>query len=238
MGGRKLSLLLGLGAVAAGVVARADEVTYEDRDGVRYQVVRRVVERQVPVTQMQSQQQTYYRQQVVNETVEQQQLYAVPVTQYQLVSTLHGRWNPFVTPYWTHEYQPVTVWQQQVAKVQLPVARATLQPETRTVQAPVTTYRLAKEEVTYRTPIGAATQPAATQALADAQPLGSTPAAATEGYAAAAPTPAQPSATLVARAPGSVPTPAPPMSAGGVALESDPPRQASPWQREGDGRYR
>ena len=228
-------------AACVGRSVFAQEVKYEDVGGIRYQVTRQVVQRQIPVTEMQPQQQTYYRQQVATENVQQQQMYAVPVTQYQLVSTLHGRWNPFVTPYWTHEYQPVTTWQQQMATVQIPVSRASLVPDTRTVQVPVTTYRSAPYEQVTRVPIGAS------QTFADAKPLSSAPTyasqstptygntstptgagtygAASSSTASAAP---QPSATLAAR-PSAPTSSQPPKVAGGTMLESDPPRQASGW---------
>src|SRR5262245_18008069 len=102
---RRLALVLTVSASAAALSARADQVYTEDVDGIRYQVTKRTV--QVPVTQMQDQQQLVYRQQITTDTIQHQQLYTVPVTQYQLVSRLHGRFNPFITPYWTHHYEPV-----------------------------------------------------------------------------------------------------------------------------------
>lgn len=192
------------------------QVTYEQRDGIRYQVTRQVVQRQVPVTVMQDRQQTVYRQQVTTQSLSHQQLYCMPVTQYQWVSRLNGRWNPFVTPYWTHHLKPVTHWQQQVATVQIPVTQTTWVPETRTVQVPVTTYRTAEEETISRVALN---EP---RSLAGARPL----------------SPRGPSATLAARpnyTPRSASRSASPI--GGVALENDPPRQASGWRSNSDGRY-
>lgn len=128
----------------------AQEVKYETKDGVRYQVSTQVVQRQVPVTVMQDRQQTVYTQQITTNHINRQQVYSVPVTQYQWESQLHGRWNPFATPYWTHNLRPVTTWQQQVANVQIPVSRAAWVPQTKTVQVPVTQYRTAEETVTTR----------------------------------------------------------------------------------------
>jgi hypothetical protein len=218
---RQARLILVAGAILTGAAATAQDIRYEDVDGIRYKVTRQVVPRQVPVTEMQSQQQTYYRQQVTNDTIQQQQLYAVPVTKYELVSTLHGRWNPFATPYWTHEYKPVTVWQQQMATVQIPTSRATMVPETRTVQVPVTTYKTAQEEVVTRVAMGSSQSPTA------AQPL--------TAVAAGSSSPSQPSATLVARPPA--PASGPPTVAGGIALQADPPRQATGWRPPAEGRY-
>jgi hypothetical protein len=217
---RRLALILLASTGVAALPARADTVTYEDVDGIRYQVTRRTV--QVPITQMQDQQQTVYRQQLTTDTIQHQQLYTVPVTQYQLVSRLHGRFNPFITPYWTHHYEPVTTWQQQTATVQIPVTRVGWAPETRTVQAPTTTYRTA-EAIVSRIPIGAA-------------PGGSTPERALA---------AGPSATIAAR-PGAAGTAgagvpavatAPAATYGGTRLTGDPPREATGWQPPSDARY-
>jgi hypothetical protein len=213
---RPLALLLLFGATA--LPARADEVYTEDVDGIRYRVTKRTM--QVPVTEMRDQPQTVYRQQVTTDTIQHQQLYTVPVTQYQLVSRLHGRFNPFITPYWTHHYEPVTTWQQQTATVQIPVTRVGWAPETRTVQQPTTTYRTA-EAIVSRIPIGAVPGSGGTErAIAGAGP----------------------SATLAAR-PGAtgtagVPTVATaPATYGGTAMTSDPPRQATGWQPPSETRY-
>lgn len=209
--------------LAAASTTRAQQVSYVDEGGIRYQVTRQTVQRQLPVTEMRDQQQTWYRQQVTTDTLQQQRLYNVPVTQYQLVSRLHGRWNPFMTPYWTHHYEPVTTWTQQVGTVQIPVNRVAWAPETRTVQAPVTTYRTTNEEVVSRVAIGATPVTGGSQQM----------------LAASAPT--TPTATLTPRA-GTATASAPAVASatasttyGGTALNSDPPRQG--WQPAGDSRY-
>ena len=71
---------LAMTAAVTSLPARAQTTTYEDIDGIRWQVTKRTV--QVPVQQTGSQQQTVYTQQVSTQTVQQQQLYSVPVTQY------------------------------------------------------------------------------------------------------------------------------------------------------------
>lgn len=214
-------------AVVATLPARADTTTYEDVDGLRYQVTRRTM--QVPVTQTSPQTQTVYRQQVTTQTLQQQQLYTVPVTQYQLVSRLHGRWNPFITPYWTHNYQPVTSWQQQTATVQIPVNTVAWAPETRTVQMPTTTYRTVENAVVSRILIGAAPG-----ALGGSQQM----MAANSGAATSGP-----SATLAARpsatTTSSVPTVASAPTYGGTLMQSDPPRTGAGWQTpSSDSRYK
>lgn len=178
------------------------------RDGVQYQETRRVVQRVVPTTVMQDRQQTVYTQQVTTSNINHQQLYCVPTTSYRWDSRLRGRWNPFVTPYWTHHLKPVTTWSTQVANVQIPVNQVAWVPQTTTVQVPVTAYRNAEEEIVTRVPLNTST------ALASAQPLGSS----------------GPTATLAAR-PGTTSASRP---LGGQALQKDPPRQASGWQSPGN----
>jgi len=179
------------------------EVKYEERNGVRYQVTRRVQTRQVPVTQMENREQTVYAQQLTTNTLNQQQLYCVPKTSYQWDSRLRGRWNPFATPYWTYNLRPVTTWNTQVANVQIPVNQVAWVPQTKTVQVPVTTYRTAEEVIETRVAMNDVPR---NTGLANARPLSS------------------PSATIAARS--STPL-------GGVALENDPPRQATGgWQTQ------
>jgi hypothetical protein len=225
-------------AMAAALPARADTTTYEDVNGLRYQVTRGT--RQMPVTQNTPQTQTVYRQQVTTQTLQQQQLYTVPVTQYQLVSRLHGRWNPFITPYWTHNYEPVTTWQQQTATVQIPVNTVAWVPETRSVQTPSTTYKTVEQLV--MTPIVSGTNATGSQQMMASSGTATT----------------SPSATLVARAPGSAspaanatplssvpsvasaPTTYGAAGVGGTQLNSDPPRQptGSAWQTPSPSSYR
>jgi len=208
---RRIALTTGVVVLFAQSVLGQQDVKYEERDGVRYQVTRQVVKRQVPVTVMQDRQQTSYVQKLQTNTINHQQCYNVPVTQYQWVSRMHGRFNPFITPYWTHNLKPVTRWQQQVANVQIPVSQMSWVPQTRTVQVPVTEYRLAEEEIISRVAVSQSPR-----TLAQAQPLSTNRPA------------------MIAARPSRSDT----GSIGGVALENDPPRQATGWRAPNNGRYR
>ena len=189
--------------------ALGQEVKYVERDGIRYQETTRISQRQVPVTVMQDRQQTVYTQQLTTNTLNHQQLYCVPNTSYQWDSRLRGRWNPFMTPYWTYNLRPVTTWNTQVANVQIPVNQVAWVPQTKTVQVPVTAYRTADERIVTSVPMNNTATPSS--GLASAQPLSSR------------------SATIAAR-PGS--------QLGGVALQNDPPRQATGgWQTPTGNRY-
>ncbi len=207
-------------AATAGSAASAQETQYVDEGGIRYQVTRQVIPRQVPCTEMRDQQQTTYSQQVTTDNLQQQQLYTVPVTQYQLVTRMHNRWNPFGDPYYTYHYEPVTTWTQQVATVQSPVTRVSLAPTTRTVQVPTTTYRTANEEIVRRVAIGATPSP--NTAMASSSPSTTTNSG--------------PSAMLAERP--SAPLSSAPYTAGGQMMQSDPPRQGSGWQAQAPKNYR
>ncbi|MCG8449961.1 MAG: hypothetical protein MI725_10335 [Pirellulales bacterium] len=199
------ALVLTVG-VAAQVVFAQEIVT--GADGNRYQVTRRVTQRQVPVTEMQDRSETVYTQQLTTNTINHQQLYCVPTTSYQWDTRLRGRWNPFVTPYWTYNLRPVTTWSTQVANVQIPINQVAWVPQTRIVQVPVTTYRTAEVEETTRVALNDS------RTLSRAKPLSGT-------------------ATIAARPGTTTSTPL-----GGVALENDPPRQATGWQNPNSSRYR
>jgi hypothetical protein len=227
------AMLACIAAAAASLTVRADTTTFEDVDGIRYQVTKRTM--QVPIQQASSQQQTVYTQQVSTQTIQQQQLYSVPVTQYQLVSTLHGRWNPFVTPYWTHEYQPVTTWQQQTATVQIPVQTMAWVPQTQTVPTQTTTYRPV-EAIVSRIPIGAA--PGANgsqQMIASTSPGVARPSATLAARPSAAPSGSVP---MVATAPSNTTYGSSAPSYGGTVMNQDPPRQPTAYgATTGDARY-
>ena len=201
-----------IGGITVVSTTNGQQVREVVENGVRYQETTQVSQRQVPVTVMQDQQQTVYAQQLTSNTMNHQQLYCVPNTSYQWDSQLRGRWNPFVTPYWTYNLRPVTTWSTQVANVQIPVNQVAWVPQTRTVQVPVTTYRTANVETKTRV---AMNSPSTTSTgLASARPLSSGPTATIA---------ARPSTSLAAR---------PSTSLGGVALENDPPRQATGgWQQ-------
>ena len=200
------TIALAAAAVGADSASAQQQPEYINKDGIRYQVIQQQIPTQVAVTEMRSQEQTTYRQQVTTENVQHQQVYHVPVTQYQVVSTLHNRWNPFAEPYWTHHYEPVTTWQQQVGTVQIPVNKVTMVPETRTVQQPVTTWKTAYNTITTHRAVGPADAgPGANTMMAGTQSVGAT--------ATLQPVQSQPAARVASTAP-----------LGGTAMQSDPPR--------------
>jgi hypothetical protein len=227
----------------------APRVEEETINGVKYQVTRQTVQQVVPVTIMQDRQQTTYAQQVTTETIPHQQAYTVPVTQYEMVATLHGRWNPFVEPYYTYEMQPVTYYQEQVANVQIPMNKVSWVPQTQTVKVPITEYRTAQQEIVTRVALtgGESAKTYASSQPAASQPTGGYASAPATGYAAS-PAATTPAATPLYTAsqpsygysqPAYTQSPAPaatypsqqnyPSAIGGQMIQTDPPRQGTGW---------
>ncbi len=232
------------------------QVTEEMINGVKHQVTRHVVKTQMPVTVMQDRQQTVHTPKVSTETITHKQVYSVPFTQYEVVPVLQNRWNPFEEPYYTYETQLVTRYQEQVVDVQIPVSKTEWVTETKTVQVPVTEYRMGEREIVTRVALTggetgktfASTQPT-TAAPASLQPLTQSnnaiasqqPAANYPVQATQLPTypPTQPStgygqqaytmpAASVATRPANDWSGGQP-SYGGQMLQADPPKQSSGW---------
>ncbi len=144
-------------AIAGPRLALADDVTYIEKDGIRYRETRRVVRRPVPTTKIEEREKIVYRQQFSTEMRDTTRFYKTPVTQYQWTTKIHGRWNPFVTPYTTYDLVPVTRWEQRTETVSVPFNRQEWVPEKQIVKVPVTTYQMAEDEVISRVAVGAAT---------------------------------------------------------------------------------
>ena len=135
--------------------ALADEVSYFDKDGIRYRETVRKVRRPVATTRLEEREEIVYRRQLSTEMRDTLRSYQTPVTQYYWATRIHGRWNPFAPPYLTHDLVPVTRWQQHSEIVSVPVSRQKWVPEKRVTKVPVTTYRMAEDEVISRVAIGA-----------------------------------------------------------------------------------
>ena len=207
---RAAARLVALTVVSAlGSAVAQESTTYErGADGVTYKVTRRLVDRVVPTTQMETREEKTYQPKVVTRLQSQQQTYLTPITQYRWVSRMKGRWNPFTRPYWTHEQEPFTHWESSQATVQMPVSSTEWVEQRRTLQVPVTTYRKVKEEFTSRVAMDGIVAPTTVEPRSLSPDGG---------------------ATSIASRPTSI---------GGRRMQSDPPRAGAEWQSTGDGRYR
>lgn len=135
-------------------------------DGVTYQETRTVTQRMLPTTEMQTRHEPVYTPQVATSYQTYQHSYLTPVTEYRWVSRRRGIFNPFVAPYWQHQLEPFTRWENRPATVQVPVTTTNWVAGTRTVQTPVTTYKSVQEESVSRVALSATptSQPATTVA--------------------------------------------------------------------------
>lgn len=138
--------LFAIGCLAAIAVGSESfsQTTYEDANGVRYQVTR--TPKSIPITTYQQQTSKTYQPQTTTQYQAYPQTTFAPVTQYQWVSRYRNWWNPFGRPYWTTELEPVTNWQAQQTTVHVPVSRTQWVEHTHTAQVPVTTYQTVTDE--------------------------------------------------------------------------------------------
>jgi hypothetical protein len=143
-------------------------------DGRMYHVTRQTINRTVPVTEYQTRQERVYRPQVTTNYQTYTTSQYTPVTEYRWVSRQRGLLNPFVQPYWTHQLEPFTRWENRPATVQMPTTRTDWVEEQRTVQVPVTTYKNVQEEqihgVAVAAPTGSPTATGTTPLVASGSP--------------------------------------------------------------------
>jgi len=149
---KMLLIVAVIGSLSCSTALAADS-SEEVKNGIRYRVTRHTIQRAVPVTEYRDQSQVVYRSQVTTDTYDSVRTYQTPVTEYKWVTEMHGRWNPFVQPYYSQKLVPVTRWEPRTEVVSTPVTRHELVPQVQTVKVPVTRYRVANEEVVSRVPI-------------------------------------------------------------------------------------
>lgn len=140
-----VSGIIVLSFAEAAIAQQTTTRTEVGSDGQTYLVTERKMPHTVAHTEYETRTERTYHPQVTSQVHSYQQLYAVPKTEYRMVSRYRGWWNPFARPYWTHNLEPVTRWDYQTATVQVPVSQTTWAEGTRTVQVPVTKYKTADQ---------------------------------------------------------------------------------------------
>jgi hypothetical protein len=150
---RHLCLLPLFAFAFAGRPSQAEEVRFYEEGGVTYRETTRTVRRPVLQTEWHEREQTVYRPQIRTDSRSTLRTYTTPVTQHEWITRMHGRWNPFVQPYFTHHLVPVTRWEQRAEIVQVPVVEREWVSEKRTVSVPVTTQRFTEERIVSRVPV-------------------------------------------------------------------------------------
>jgi len=140
----------------AQLAARADEVRYIEKDGVKYQEIVRSVQRPINETRYEPREYTAYNERFTTDLQESQRTYVVPVTQQQWVPGYQRTWNVFAPPVLSYRLLPVTRMETRTETVRIPVTRRELIPTKQVQHVPVTTQRLAVEEHVSRIPVGMA----------------------------------------------------------------------------------
>ena len=145
--------VLALGALAS-TAALADDVQYETKDGIRYQVTRTVQPRVLHETKLEPYQTTTVREHYTTEMQEQARTYTVPVTQQQWVPGYQRTLNPFAPPVLTYRLMPVTRLETRTEVVRVPVTKRNLIPETSTTHIPVTKQHVVQDVHEHRVAVG------------------------------------------------------------------------------------
>jgi hypothetical protein len=143
-------------AFALSSIAAADNVREYDQNGLRYRETTRIVQRPVYDTQWVDQTREVYRPTYTTEQKPTTRTVYIPITEYQTRPVMHGRWNPFIEPYYEYRLVPVTRWETRLETVNIPVVRMQNTPEKQTVKVPVTTMRYENEEFIRREIVGRA----------------------------------------------------------------------------------
>lgn len=155
------SLLLGLlacgllaGLSAAEATAQQAQ-TYQE-NGMLYRDHVTRVQRPIATIKTEERRQLVHRMQVTTEMRDTYRNYATPVTNYQWVTKEHGRWNPFVQPYYSQKMVPITRWEPRTEVTQVPITRTTWVPEIQTRQVQVPSWRMTEEKVVRKVYVGIA----------------------------------------------------------------------------------
>jgi hypothetical protein len=133
---------------------RADEVTYFEKDGIKYQKIRQVNQRPITELRYEQQQSTAYRERYTTDLQESHRTYQVPVTEQQWVPGYQRSWNLLAPPVLSYRLMPVTRWETRSETVRIPITKREVYPETVTHQVPKYSTRYAEEETVRHVAIG------------------------------------------------------------------------------------
>ncbi len=138
--------------IAPGV--RADEVTYFEKDGIKYQKIRQVNQRPITELRYEQRESTAYRERYTTDLQESHRTYQVPVTEQQWVPGYQRTWNLLAPPVLSYRLMPVTRWETRSETVRIPITKREVYPERQTQQVPVYNTRYAEEETVRHVAIG------------------------------------------------------------------------------------
>jgi hypothetical protein len=133
---------------------RADEVTYFEKDGIRYQKTRQVVQRPITELRYEPREITVNRERYTTDLQDSHRTYQVPVTEQQWVPGYQRTWNLLAPPVLSYRLMPVTRWETRSETVKIPITRREVIPETQVQQVPRYNTRYAEEETVRHVAIG------------------------------------------------------------------------------------
>jgi hypothetical protein len=163
---KSITAALLLSALAASGL-QAQDVRYFEKDGIRYQETRQVLQRPITETRYEQRESTIMRERYTTDMQEVQRTYQVPVTEQQWVPGYQRTWNLFAPPVLSYRLMPITRWEMRSETVRIPVTKREVIPEKQVQQIPVTNTRLAEEEIVRRSPLGTVTNGTAAVARSD-----------------------------------------------------------------------
>lgn len=147
--------------------AYADDVTYFEKDGIRYQEIRQVTQRPITEMRYEPRESTVYRDRYTTDLHDSTRTYQVPITENQWVPGYQRTWNVFAPPVLSYRLMPVTRWETRVETVRVPITKREVVPETQTTHVPVVNTRIASEETVRRVAVGTVNNGTASVARSD-----------------------------------------------------------------------
>jgi hypothetical protein len=165
----RVKWIVGLLAVCAPAASGsfAQEVTYFEKDGIRYQRTRQVNQRPITETRYEQREGTVYRDRYTTEMQDSHRTYQVPITEQQWVPGYQRTWNVFAPPVLSYRLMPVTRWETRSEMVRVPITRRDVVPEKYVQQVPVYNTRYAQEETVRDVAIGTVANGTASVARSD-----------------------------------------------------------------------
>lgn len=130
------------------------QVTYEEADGIRYQVSRQTTPRAIDSVTYEPREYTTYRNHYTTDMQEVQRTYMVPITEQQWVPGYERSLNIFAPPVFSYRMMPVTRWEARTETVRVPVTKHQVIPEQRTAQVPVVKRQIVNDTHEHRVAVG------------------------------------------------------------------------------------
>lgn len=151
--------------------AVAQNVQVVEENGIQYRVTTHVTQKAIPETKWVPSETTQVSPRYTTEMQDSVRTYQVPVTEQQWVPGYQRTWNLFAPPVLSYRLMPVTRWETRTETVKVPVTKVDYVPYKQVQHIPVTNTRIANETHVSRVAIGIAPGASGGTAVASTQPL-------------------------------------------------------------------